>query len=70
MTQTYGVTVEDSALAFSLEGVTPGKWLQDVAGAVWEAIKGGVQAALDLGNRMIEGGKELSSSTKLITQIN
>lgn len=57
--KTYGVTVEDSALAFSLQGVTPGKWLQDAASAVWGAIKDGVQAALDLGNRMIEGGKEL-----------
>ncbi|MEG3840025.1 hypothetical protein [Microcoleus sp. herbarium14] len=60
--KTYGVSIEDSALAFSTEGVTPGKWLQDAAGAVWNAIKGGVQAALDLGKRMIDGGKELLSA--------
>jgi hypothetical protein len=63
MTQkTYGVTIENSALAFSTEGVSPGKWLQDAASQVWNAIKSGVQAALDLGNRMIEGGKELFSA--------
>lgn len=60
--KTYGVTVEDSALAFSLAGVSPGKWLQTAASAVWNAISSGVQAALDLGNRMIEGGKELLSA--------
>jgi hypothetical protein len=49
--KTYGVTIEDSALAFSLPGVTPGKWLQDAASTVFNAIKDGVQAALDLGNR-------------------
>ena len=54
-----GVTLESSALAFSLEGITPDKWIQDAAGAVWSAIKSGVNSALDLGKRMFEGGKEL-----------
>ena len=57
-----GVTLESSALAFSLEGITPDKWIQDAAGAAWSAIKSGVNSALDLGKRMFEGGKELLSA--------
>lgn len=57
--QTSGVTLESSALAFSTAGVTPDKWIQEAAGAVWSAIKSGVSSALDLGKRMFEGGKEL-----------
>lgn len=57
--QTSGVTLESSALAFSLEGIIPDKWIQDAAGAVWSAIKSGVSSALNLGKRMFEGGKEL-----------
>lgn len=57
-----GVTLESSALAFSLEGVTPDEWIQDAAGKVWSAIKSGVSSALDLGKRMFEGGKELLSA--------
>ncbi|MEG4356927.1 MULTISPECIES: hypothetical protein [unclassified Microcoleus] len=57
-----GVTLESSALAFSLEGVTPDKWIQDAAGAVWSAIKSGISSAIDLGKRMFEGGKELLSA--------
>ena len=33
--KTYGVGLEDSALAFSHDGVKPGKWLQDAAGEGW-----------------------------------
>ncbi|XZN93232.1 MAG: hypothetical protein ACM65M_10585 [Microcoleus sp.] len=58
-TQTFGVTLESSALAFSTEGIIPDKWLQDAAGTVWNGIKAGVKSALDLGKRMFEGGKEL-----------
>lgn len=57
--ETFGVTLESSALAFSTEGIIPDKWLQDTAGAVWNGIKAGVKSVLDLGKRMIEGGKEL-----------
>jgi len=57
--KTSGVTLESSALAFSLEGIIPDKWIQDAAGKVWSAIKSGVSSALDLGKRMFEGGKEL-----------
>ena len=59
MTKESGVTLESSALAFSLEGVTPDKWIQDAAGKVWGAIKSGISSALDLAKRMFEGGKEL-----------
>ncbi|MEG5048585.1 hypothetical protein [Microcoleus sp. B4-C1] len=58
-TATWGVTLEDSALAFSTEGVTPGKWLQSAASAVWGAIKSGVQSVIDFGKKIFEGGKEL-----------
>jgi hypothetical protein len=57
--QTSGVTLESSALAFSTAGVTPDKWIQDAAGAVWSAIKSGVNSVIDLGKRMLSGGKEL-----------
>jgi len=57
--KTSGVTLESSALAFSLEGIIPDKWIQDAAGAVWGAIKSGVSSAIGLGKRMFEGGKEL-----------
>ncbi|MEG4427077.1 MULTISPECIES: hypothetical protein [unclassified Microcoleus] len=57
--KTYGVTVENSALAFSTPGVTPGQWLQNTAVSAWNAIKNGVQSAIDLGKRMFEGGKEV-----------
>ena len=57
--KTFGVTLENSALAFSHDGVQPGVWLQNAAGEVWGFIKKGVKAALDLGKKMLEGGKEL-----------
>ena len=57
--ETFGVTLESSALAFSTEGIIPDKWLQDTAGTVWNGIKAGVKSVLDLGKRMFEGGKEL-----------
>jgi hypothetical protein len=57
--KTYGVGLEDSALAFSHDGVKPGKWLQDAAGEVWAFLKNGVKAAAELGRKMLEGGKEL-----------
>ena len=56
---TWGVTIEDSALAFSTEGIQPGKWLQTTAAQVWGAIKKGVQTVLDFGKKIFEGGKEL-----------
>jgi hypothetical protein len=57
--KTFGVTLENSALAFSHDGVQPGAWLQNAAGEVWNFLKKGVKAALDLGKKMLEGGKEL-----------
>lgn len=57
--KTYGVTIEDSALAFSTAGVNPGKWLKDAASEVWGAIKRGVQSIVDFGKKIFEGGKEL-----------
>lgn len=57
--KTFGVTLEDTALAFSTSGVTAGKWLQQTASDAWSAIKNGVQSAIDLGKRMFEGGKEV-----------
>ncbi len=33
--------------------------MQDTAGAIWNGIKAGVSSAIDLGKRMLEGGKEL-----------
>jgi hypothetical protein len=57
--RTFGVTLENSALAFSTPGVKPGIWLQNAAGEVWSFIKNGVKSALDLGRKMLEGGKEL-----------
>ena len=55
----WGVTAENSALALSLSGVSPGAWLQSTLGNIWGGIKQGVKLALDLGNRIYEGGKEL-----------
>jgi len=57
--KTWGVTLQDSALVFSTAGATAGKWLQQTASDVWGGIKKGIKAALDLANRMLEGGKEL-----------
>jgi hypothetical protein len=57
--KTWGVTVENSALAFSTEGVSPGTWLKDTAGAVWNAIASGVQTVVEFGKKIFEGGKEL-----------
>jgi hypothetical protein len=57
--KTWGVTIEDSALAFSTEGIQPGKWLQNTASQVWGAIKKGVQTVIDFGKKIWEGGKEL-----------
>ena len=57
--KTWGVTIENSALAFSTEGIQPGKWLQDIASQVWGAIKKGVQTVVDFGKKIFEGGKEL-----------
>jgi len=57
--KTWGVTIENSALAFSTEGIEPGKWLQDTASQVWGAIKKGVQTVVDFGKKIFEGGKEL-----------
>jgi len=57
--KTWGVTIEDSALAFSTAGIQPGKWLQNTATAVWGAIKKGVQTVIDFGKKIFEGGKEL-----------
>lgn len=62
--KTYGVTLEDTALAFSTSGVTAGKWLQQTASDAWSAIKNGVQSAIDLGKRMFEGGKEVLAAIK------
>ncbi|MEG4970973.1 hypothetical protein QUB11_30720 [Microcoleus sp. B6-A1] len=58
-TKIWGVTIEDSALAFSTDGIQPGKWLQDAASQVWEAIKKGVQTVVEFGKKIWEGGKEL-----------
>ena len=58
-TKTWGVTVNNSALAFSSAGMQGGAWLQETCGAIWGGIQAGVKAALDLGGRMLEGGKEL-----------
>ncbi|MEG4583066.1 hypothetical protein QUA71_26145 [Microcoleus sp. MON1_C5] len=58
-TPIWGVTLDNSALAFSTEGITPGKWLKDTASAVWGAIKNGVQSVIDFGKKIFEGGKEL-----------
>ncbi|NQE35201.1 hypothetical protein [Microcoleus asticus] len=55
----WGVTVENSALAFSIEGLQPGKWLQNAASQVWGAIKKGVQTVVEFGKKIFEGGKEL-----------
>lgn len=60
--KTWGVTIEDSALAFTTEGVTPGNWLKNTAGEVWSAIKRGVQAVTDFAKKVFEGGKELLSA--------
>lgn len=57
--KTYGVGIEDSALAFSTPGVTPSAWLQNAAGQVWNAIKNGVKSVVEFAGRIFEGGKEL-----------
>ena len=57
--KTWGVTIEDSALAFSTEGIQPGKWLQNTASMVWGTIQKGVQTVVDFGKKVFEGGKEL-----------
>lgn len=57
--KTFGVTLENSALAFSHSGVQPGNWLKEAASEVWSFLKNGVKAAIDLGKKMLEGGKEL-----------
>lgn len=58
-TKTFGVTLESSALAFSLDGIMPDKWIQETAGIVWAGIKSGVSSAINLAKNMFEGGKEL-----------
>lgn len=58
-TAVFGVTLESSALAFSTAGITPDKWIQDAAGAIWNGIKAGVSSAINLAKNMYEGGKEL-----------
>ncbi len=45
-----------------MPGIVPDKWIQDVAGAIWDGIKSGVSSAIDLGKRMFEGGKEIVSA--------
>jgi hypothetical protein len=57
--KTYGVGIEDTALAFSTEGVTPSNWIQDTAGAAWDAVKRGVKSVLDFASNILEGGKEM-----------
>jgi hypothetical protein len=57
--KTFGVSLEDSALAFSHAGVRPSPWLQNAAGEVWNFLQNGVKAAVELGRKMLEGGKEL-----------
>lgn len=57
--KTWGVTIEDSALAFSTEGINPGKWLKESASEAVSAIKRGVQTVVDFGKKIWEGGKEL-----------
>ncbi|MEG4323602.1 MULTISPECIES: hypothetical protein [unclassified Microcoleus] len=61
-TKTYGVTIENCALAFSTKGVQAGKWLQDTAGSVWDGIKRGAKSAIEFGKKILEGGKELISA--------
>jgi hypothetical protein len=61
-TKTWGVTLENSALALSTENVSPGKWLQNTLGDIWNGIKKGVQTVLDFGSKILEGGKELLSA--------
>lgn len=60
--KTWGVTIENSALAFSTEGINPGKWLQSAASMVIGAIKKGVQTVVEFGKKIWEGGKELLSA--------
>ncbi|MEG3936272.1 MULTISPECIES: hypothetical protein [unclassified Microcoleus] len=55
----WGVTIEDSALAFSTEGINPGKWLKESASEAISVIKKGVQTVVEFGKRIWEGGKEL-----------
>ena len=55
--KTWGVTIEDSALAFSTEGIQPGKWLQNTASQVWGAIKKGVQTVVEFGKKYGKEGK-------------
>lgn len=57
--RTYGVGIEDTALAFSTEGVTPSKWIQNAAGAVWDAVKRGVKSVVDFASNIFNGGREL-----------
>jgi hypothetical protein len=60
MTQpTWGVTIENSALALSTRGVTPGSWLQNTLGTVWGVIRFGAKKVRELGQKMLQGGKEL-----------
>jgi hypothetical protein len=60
--KTYGVGIEDSALAFSTEGVNPGLWLKDAASEIWGGIKRGVKAIGNFASSVVEGGKELLSA--------
>jgi|AGSF01.1.fsa_nt_gi hypothetical protein len=57
--KTSGVTLEDSALAISTQGVTPSQWVKQGAENIWGKIKNGVKSVVNLGKRMIEGGKEM-----------
>lgn len=55
----FGVTLESSALALSLDGIIPDKWIQDTAGTIWNTITSGVKGAISLAKNMFEGAKEL-----------
>ncbi|MGB7712008.1 MAG: hypothetical protein WBL95_21150 [Microcoleus sp.] len=58
----FGVSLESSALAFSTQGVAPDKWLQNIAGDLWTGVKKATASVVDLGKRIVEGGKEMLSA--------
>ena len=60
--KTFGVTTEDTSLAFSIAGMQPGKWLKNAAKAVWNGIQNGVKAIGDFAKNIFDGGKELLSA--------
>ena len=55
----FGVEIESTALALSTEMAKPNSWMQATMGQAASAINKGIKSVKNLGQQMIDGGKEL-----------